>query len=201
MREQQGVRGPQRQAEISLAGSVLTHPVAEECGHPRLVDREPVLNSGAERGRDRLRVVAEPARGVAIGPAAAVLQRLRQIPVVEGGVGRDPGRVQLVDEAAVEIETLGVGTTAPGGKDARPGDGEAIAAEAELAHERDVLRVPMEVIAGDIARVAVGDRAGGMAEDVPDRLPAATLADGALDLIGRGGGAPHPVFGKDHCCR
>jgi hypothetical protein len=75
--EQQGVRGLQRQAKVSIAGSVQTHPVAEECGHPRLVDREPVLHSGAERGRDRLRVVAEPPRRVAIGPAAAVLQYLR----------------------------------------------------------------------------------------------------------------------------
>src|SRR5215211_3402629 len=100
----------------------MTQPVAEECGHPRLVDREPVMNSGAECRRDRLRIVTEAARGVAIGPAAPVLQRLRQIPVVQSGVRCDPSRVQLVDEAAVEIETLGVWTTAPGGKDAWPGD-------------------------------------------------------------------------------
>jgi hypothetical protein len=121
--------------------------------------------------------------------------------VVEGGVGGDPGRVQLVDEAAVKIETLRVGTAAPGGKDARPGDRESVAAESELAHERDVLRVPIEVIAGYIARVAIGDSAGGMTEDVPDRLPATALADGPFDLIRRGGGAPYPVFGKDHWCR
>src|SRR5215204_616363 len=121
--------------------------------------------------------------------------------MVEGGVGGDPGRVQLVDEAAVKIETLGVGTAAPGGKDARPGDRESVAAEAKLAHERDVVRVPNEVIAGYVARVAIGDSAGGMTEDVPDRLPAAALADGALDLIRRGGGTPHPVFGKDDWCR
>src|ERR671920_716839 len=115
------------------------------------------------------RVVAEPARGVTIGPTAAVLQRLRQIPVVQGGVGGDPGRVQLVDESAVEVETLGVGTTAPCGKDARPGDREAITTETELSHERDVVRVAVEVIASDVARVAIGDSAGGMTEDVPDR--------------------------------
>ena len=59
----------------------------------------------------------------------------------------------------------------------------------------------MEVIAGDIAGVAICDGAGGVAEDVPDRLPAATFLDGTFDLIRRGGGAPHPVFGKDHRCR
>src|SRR5688500_9701021 len=114
---------------------MVTHPVSEECSDPGLVDREPVLNSGAERGRDRLRVVTEPARSVTIGPAAAVLQRLRQVPVVEGGVGRDPGRMQLVDEATIVVESVRVGTAAPGGEDAWPGDREAIAAEAELAHE------------------------------------------------------------------
>src|SRR5918994_2703001 len=109
---------------------MFTQPVSEERGDPGLVDGEPVLHSGAERGRDRLGVVAEPTRGVAIGPAAAILERLRQVPVVKSGVGRYPGRMQLVDEAAVVVETLRVGTTAPGGINSRPGNGEAIAAEA-----------------------------------------------------------------------
>src|SRR5688572_31821164 len=129
-----------------------------------------MLHAGAERGRDCLGVVAEPARGVAIGPAAAILQRLRQVPVIESGVGRNPGRMQLVDEAAVVIETIRVGTTAPGGEDSRPGNGETIAAEAELAHERDVLGEAMKVIAGNISRVAIDDSAAGKAELVPDRL-------------------------------
>src|SRR3954468_20887589 len=121
--------GLQRKAEIPLAGGMFAHPVSEERGHPRLVDREPVLHSGAERGRYRLRVVSESASSVAIGPATAVLQSLRQIPVIEGGVGRDPGCVQLVDKAAVKVETVRIRTTAPRGKDAGPGDREAIAAE------------------------------------------------------------------------
>src|SRR5215216_7855695 len=109
--------------------------------------------------------------------------------------------MQFVDEAVVEVETLRVGTAAPCGKDARPGDREAVTADSELAHERNVVRVPMEVITGDIARVTIGDCAGGMAKNVPNRLSAATLADSTLDLIRRGGGAPHPVFGKGHGCR
>src|SRR5215204_5929016 len=98
--------------------------------------------------------------------------------------------MQLIDEATVEVETVRVGTAAPGGKDARPSNGEAIAAEPELAHKRDVVRVSMKVIAGNIARVAIGDCAGGMAEDVPDRLPAVAFADRALDLIRGRSGAP-----------
>ena len=58
----------------------------------------------------------------------------------------------------------------------------------------------MEVIAGDVARVAVGDRAGGMAELVPDRRPAAALLDRSFNLIRRSGSAPYPIVGKDHSC-
>src|SRR5215203_903834 len=120
--------------------------------------------------------------------------------MVEGSVGRDSRRVQLIDEAAIVVETFCVGTSAAGGKNARPSDGEAIAAKSELPHERDVLGVSVVMIAGDIARVAVDCLARSMAEVVPDRWSATTLSDGPLDLIGRGRSSPHPTFRKDHFC-
>src|SRR5262249_34437600 len=51
------------------------------------------------------------------------------------------------------------------------------------------------VVAGDVAGVAVGDLAGGAAEDVPDRGAAAVFVDRAFDLIGGGGGAEQGVGG------
>ena len=41
----------------------------------------------------------------------------------------------------------------------------------------------MEVVAGDIARVAIGDVARGMAKVSQIDWPAAAFADGALDLV------------------
>ena len=50
-------------------------------------------------------------------PAAdAVLQRLRQIPVIERRVRLDAVGEQLVDQAVVEREPLGVGWPVPCGK-------------------------------------------------------------------------------------
>ena len=43
---------------------------------------------------------------VAVAPAAAVLQRLRQVPVVERDERRDAALQQRVDELAVEVQAL-----------------------------------------------------------------------------------------------
>ena len=48
-----------------------------------------------------LGVVGEAPGGVALGPAAALFERLRQVPVVERREGADAGGEQRVDEAAV----------------------------------------------------------------------------------------------------
>ena len=74
------------------------------------------------------------------GPAAGVLERLRQIPVVERDEGLDAGLEQPVDEPVVEVEAGGVDLPAPGREDARPGDREAVGAEAEPLHQLDVAR-------------------------------------------------------------
>ena len=50
------------------------------------------------------RVVREPAGGVAFGPAAGVLQRLRQVPVVEGQPGLDAPLEQPVHQPGVEVQ-------------------------------------------------------------------------------------------------
>ena len=48
--------------------------------------------------------VGEPADHRAVGPAAGVLDPLREVPVVQGRVRRDAVREQLVDEAVVVVE-------------------------------------------------------------------------------------------------
>ena len=60
----------------------MLHPVAEAVVH--------------DRG-----VVGEPLGGVALRPAAGVLERLRQVPVVERRHRLDAARQQAVDEPVV----------------------------------------------------------------------------------------------------
>ncbi len=103
---------------------------------------------------------------------------------------------ELVDEAVVEVEALGVGCAGALREDARPGDGEAVGLEAEGLHESDVFFVAVVVIVGDVAGVAVVGLAGGVGEGVPDGGAAAIFVDCAFDLIGGGGGAPEEAWRK-----
>ena len=104
-------------------------------------------------------VLGEAVDGVAVEPAAVVLERLRQVPVVERDHRLHAVGEQRVDQPVVERQALLVGRTATGRLDARPGDREAVAARAELLHQRDVLVDPVVVVARDVAGAAVGDAA------------------------------------------
>ncbi len=53
---------------------------------------------------DHRRVVGERLGGGPLRPAAAVLQRLRQVPVVERDERPDPGLEEAVDEPVVEVQ-------------------------------------------------------------------------------------------------
>ena len=54
----------------------------------------------------------------------------------------------------------------------------------------------MVVVARDVAVVAVDDGTGNARERIPDRVGAAVLVGGALDLVGGGRGAEEEVCGK-----
>ena len=87
--EQQVVGGREAGRAVLPARGVHAGGVAEERRAPRLVERGPDPHPVAERVVHRGGVVGEPVGGVAVGPAARVLQRLRQVPVVERQPGRD----------------------------------------------------------------------------------------------------------------
>src|SRR4029453_17385315 len=144
-----------------------------------------------------LAVVGEAARGVAVRPAAGVLERLGQVPVIESRERPDPGREQRIDEAAVVVEAALVGLAAPDRLDARPGDREPVAPETEVAKDRAVLVVAVVGVTGEVTGVAVPDPPRRVREAIPDALALAVLVPGALDLVGRSGGAPLEPLGKD----
>ncbi len=142
----------------------------------------------SERG-----VVGEPADDLRVGEAAAVLQRLRQVPVEQVDQRLDARVKQGVDEALVEVEAGLVDGAGPRRQDARPADAEAIGARPEVGQQPDVLWVAVVVVAGDVARGAVGDGARLAGEGVPDRRSSAVLGRCSLDLVGGGGEAPGEV--------
>src|SRR5205085_11324426 len=83
VREQHVVDRSQRAAEILLARRVESVCVAEDSVYPRLVDRAPALDAVAVGVEARARVLGERVDDVGVAPAAVVLERLRQIPVVK----------------------------------------------------------------------------------------------------------------------
>src|SRR5207248_7074058 len=70
---------------------------------------------------------------------------------------------------------------------------EAKRVDAQLAHQRDVVRVAVVEVARDFSRVAVPDLSRRRAEAVPDALAAPILACCPLDLVRRRRGAPDEV--------
>ncbi len=164
--------------------------MAQEADAPRLVVGDPVGDAVAQGSADHVGVLHKRLGRGPRRPAAGVLERLGQVPVVEGGKGGDAGLQQPVDQPPVEVQAGLVDSTAAVGQDARPGDGEAIGAQAERLHQGDVFRPAVVVVAGDVAVAAVDDVARRVAEAVPDRLAPPVFVPRPLDLIGASRRAP-----------
>ena len=75
----------------------------------------------------RPRVSREAVGKVWVCEASLVLQRLREIPVVQGDEGLDTGLEESIDQSVVEVHAgLVVGAWCAIGEDTGPGQGEAI---------------------------------------------------------------------------
>jgi hypothetical protein len=133
--------------------------------------------------------------------------------VEERDEGRDAGLEEVVDKLDIMVEARLVDgvVAAAEGDDARPREGEAVAVDAQLLEQRDVLAgAPVRVARSD-ARAAVGDLAGDFAEGVPDGRATAIGVDRTLDLVPVGGrsvgfvwpisscgGSTHEAVAKPH---
>ena len=187
--EQQVVGDREGVEHHRAARRVLAERVAVERRHVGLVDRYPVLDAVGVPRADQGGVLGEGLDGVAVEPAAVVLEGLREVPVVERHHRRHARVEQAVDEAVVEVEALLVGHAAPAWQHPRPRDREPVVADPEVAHQPDVLGVAVVVVAGHVAGLPVLDPPGLVAERVPDAGAATVLGGGALDLVRRGAGA------------
>ncbi len=82
---------------------------------PGHVEGRPDGDAVAEMFGEDAGVVAEVAGEVAVRPAAAVFERLWQVPVLHGAPGADAGFEQGVDEAAVWSMPFMLGAPVPVG--------------------------------------------------------------------------------------
>ncbi len=195
VREQQMVGDRDGRGFAPHAWCVLPHRVADPCDDPRLVVGCPVADTVAESLGDDGGVLDERLGGRALAPTALVLERLRQVPVVQREEGIDPVLEQRVDEPVVEVEPGRVHAATSFRQDARPRDGEAECVEAELLHQADVVGKAVVEVAGDRSGLAVPHLPRRGREPVPDALAAPVLGRGALDLVGGRSGTPEEVGG------
>src|ERR1044071_7467916 len=110
----------------------------------KLVDSEDVFHSISQSRRNVAGVIRERLRRLASFPTTeTILQRLRQVPVIERGERLNAIREQLVDKAVVKVEALRIRWTITVRKHARPRDREAIRLHAERLHQLHVFFVTM----------------------------------------------------------
>src|SRR5674476_961551 len=140
------------------AGGVRAGTIAEVCRTPGLVQRGPGLDPVTEGGSDHGRVLREPVGGLTIRPPSRILERLRQIPVVERGDGLDTAGDQPVDEPRVEVDAGLAYRSRTGGNDPGPGDRESVGVQVQARHQVEVLLEAVIVIVGDVPRVTASSR-------------------------------------------
>jgi hypothetical protein len=168
--EEQVVGGADRRREVRQTGGHDAFQVTDPGGAQGFVEGGPVRDAVAEAPGDDRRVGREVLRrGPGLPAGVAVLEHLRQVPVVEGHGRRDARLQQRVDQLVVKGQALGVDRAVAAGYDARPGHRQAVGVGAQPAHQVDVLAPAVVVVAGDVAVVVVVDLARDVGEGVPDR--------------------------------
>ena len=156
-----------------------------------LVEREDILDAIAYPLRDVTRVIRErPGRFAGLPSAEPVLERLRQIPVIQRRKRFDAVGQKFVQKAVVEVEAFGVRGAGSFRKHPRPRDRKTIGFDAQLLDQADVFLVPMIVIVGAVGVAVIADLARGVGEGVPDRAASAIFVDSAFDLIRGSGRTP-----------
>ena len=103
---------------------------------------------------------------------------------------------KFVQKAVVEVEAFGVRRTGSFGKYPRPRDRKTIGLDAQLLYQANIFLVPVIVIVGAVRVAVIANLARRVGERIPDRASPAVFIDGALDLIGGGGGAPDKASGE-----
>ena len=196
VRAEEIVRDDRDLVEVVMPGGVDAEHVAVVHHDPRLVERHPARHAIVEGAEAGARVLGEPVRDVAIEPAAARVERLGEIPVVERDHWRDVLGEERVDRACRRRRARGVDLARALWEDSSPVDAEAVRREPELGHQVDIGGVAVVVIGGDVARVVVDDVARDVAEVLPDARPRAVRERRPFDLIRRRGGAPQESLGK-----
>ena len=196
MGEHQMVRREESLQFVRVAGRVVRQRVGQEGRAPGFVERGPVADAVTESTDHGRGILPEPRCRVTAQPASAVVEHLRQVPVVKRDEGANPVVQQLIDEAIVEVDPFRVHGPDAVGDDPWPRHREAIGVEPERLHHHDVLWHSVVVLARRVPGVLVRDIALDRGEGVPDGGRSTPFRRRTLDLEGCGRRAPEEPVGE-----
>ena len=199
MCQQQVVRHSENLPEAARSRCFQPKHMANPGNNCRLVQRTPEWHIRAKLTEAGGSELGEPERRRTIRPAALVLQRLRQIPVVERGHWHDPARAHPGDQLPIECDSLLIDWPAAGWKQPWPRDREAVAADAKLRDGIQIFFPAVIMVTRQVASVTTTYPAERVGETIPDAFALTVLVPGPLDLIGRRRHAPQKVWRKAQC--
>ena len=131
VRQQQVVHRRTGITQVLETRRLFAAGVPEEGAAPGFVERRPDIDETGQFAAGEIGVVGKAIGDVAIDPAAAILQALRQIPVIERDERLQTLGFECFKQAFVERQSLRVGPAA-GIHDARPGERKAVGVETDV---------------------------------------------------------------------
>jgi hypothetical protein len=164
-------------------------------GHdPWFIQRHPIAHTVAELAKHDFRVLCEPVGDVAIEPTPSIIERRRQVPVIQRRHRLNPFCEQPIDETIVKSKARGIHAARSFGQHPTPCNAEPIRLHAELTHQSHIAFVTPIVVAGDITSVAVGHAVRCVREAMPNARAGAVRKRRALDLIRGGRASPKKIL-------
>src|SRR5512140_2156262 len=119
--------------------------------HPWLIVREPGIDTIAQTLCHGAGIVGEVLADLTPGPAALILEGLRQVIVEEAGIRLNAAPEQLIHQLVIKGQAIPIDTTSPLRQDAAPGGGETVSLDTEVSHQGDIFLPAVVVICGNIA--------------------------------------------------
>src|SRR5947209_10683253 len=175
-----------------------SHPalfIAHEGNNPWIVECNPLLHAITKAARNDISIVGEGRGCLTAAPTTyAILECLRQVPVVERDKWRDVDAEECIDELFIKIEAGRVLFPLALWENARPRDREAIGVHAQLLHHLNIFTPAVIMVIGNLAGLVVEHIACNAAKAVPDRFTTPIFSGCAFDLIGSGRDSPGEIF-------
>ena len=172
MGQQEVMGGADAGCLVLDARCVHTYVVTQVGAAHGFVQRCVRIDALTEGLRDQVNIVTKGIGGLAIQPAAGILQMLGQVPVIEGDKGLDVVLSELIEQLDIPLNTGSIGAAITL-DDSRPRNGQAIGIHPKSRDQLNVFLPAGHMITGHGAIRAIKDGARLVAEGIPYRWLAA----------------------------